>query len=117
MAVRALVIVPTWEGPRSSVRDHEVSAGVGEILLRDLPVPSVVRVAIGYRHEDTFLPIAHSPALETAASAAAPSATDVLLRWTPDGTLRVSPDDPDAASIDRAAARARSEMNAEPLES
>jgi hypothetical protein len=64
LALRALIVVPTWDGPRSSVRDHDVFGTLGELFLRDLPARAVVRVAVGYRHDDAFLPIAHSPALE-----------------------------------------------------
>jgi hypothetical protein len=65
LALRALVVVPTWDGPRSSVRDHDVAGTLGELLLRDLPARAVVRVAVGYRHDDAFLSIAHAPALES----------------------------------------------------
>jgi hypothetical protein len=60
LALRALVVVPTWDGPSSSVRDHDVAGTLGELFLRDLPIRAVVRVAVGYRHDDAFLPIAHA---------------------------------------------------------
>ncbi|HLK38129.1 MAG TPA: tetratricopeptide repeat protein [Polyangiaceae bacterium] len=105
--IRVLVVVPTWDGPKSHVRDHEVSGRSGELVVRDLPAGAVVRVAVGLREGDAFRPVAHSPALSALAPAWPPGA-DGLLRWTPAGTLPLSPGDRDAAAIDRALARARS---------
>jgi hypothetical protein len=102
VALRIVVIVPTWDGPRSSVRDLDVHAMVGDHFARDLPAGCVVRVAIGNRHGDAFIAIAHSPALDTPPGAPSPLIADILVRWTPHGTIRVSHDDGDAASIERA---------------
>jgi hypothetical protein len=107
LALRIVVIVPTWDGPRSSLRDHDVHATLGEHFAIDLPAGCVVRVAIGYRHGDAFVAIAHSPALDTPPGAPSPLVADVLVRWTPQGTIRVSHNDGDAASIERALQRAR----------
>ena len=102
VALRFVIIVPTWDGPRSSVLDHDVHATFGDYFANDLPAGCVVRVAIGYRHGDTFVPIAHSPALDTPAGAPSPLVADLLVRWTPQGAVRLSPTDGDAAAIERA---------------
>lgn len=116
IALRVLVIEPGWDGPRPTVRDHDVAAKVGEFFLRELPARAVLRAAIGWRTKGgegggDFTPIAHSPALEAApgSSGRAPG-TDVahvLAHWTPDGHRPVTDDDPSSPSIVRALARAR----------
>jgi hypothetical protein len=107
IVLRVIVIVPTWDGPQSSIRDHEVHTTLGEFFVRDLPPGCVVRAAIGYRNGAVFVPLAHSPALETPPNAPSPLVADTLVRWTPNGTSRVSEVDPDAASIQRALGRVR----------
>jgi hypothetical protein len=107
IALRLLVIVPTWDGPRSSVRDHDVGATFGDFFARDLPPGCVVRAAVGWKQGDAFLPIAHSPPLETPPGAPSPLVADVLVRWTPRGASPVAANDPDAAAIDRALGRVR----------
>jgi hypothetical protein len=107
IALRIVVIVPTWDGPRSSVRDHDVHTTFGDYFASDLPAGCIVRVAIGYRHGDTFVPVAHSPALDTPAGAPSPLVADILVRWTPHGIVRVSPGDGDADAIERALQRVR----------
>jgi hypothetical protein len=109
IVLRIIVIVPTWDGPRSDVRDHDVHAPLGDYFVSDLPAGCVVRAAIGYRAGDAFVAIAHSPPLETPPGAPSPLVADVLLRWTPKGIVRVSRDDRDAESIGRALDRARRE--------
>lgn len=109
LGIRVVVVVPTWEGPRLSVRDCEATAPVGDLFVRDLPPGSVVRAAIGWRHGDAFVPMAHSPALETPPDSPSPLVADVLVRWTPHGTSPVTPSDPDAGAIDRALGRVRRE--------
>jgi hypothetical protein len=113
IALRIVVIIPTWDGPRSSVRDLDVGATLGDHFEHDLPAGCVVRAAIGYRHGDTFIAITHSPALDTPPGAPSPIVADVLVRWTPQGTLRLSPDDQDAPSIERALERVRREASSE----
>jgi hypothetical protein len=102
LVLRAVVVVASWDGPRTSTHDHEVGARLGDFFVRDLPAASVVRVAIGWKSAAGFLPIAHSPALETPPDSPSPLVADVLVRWTPDGTVPVQPTDPDAAGIARA---------------
>jgi hypothetical protein len=107
VSLRAVVIVPTWDGPRSSVRDHDVHSELGDYFVRDLPGGCVVRVAVGYRQGDAFVAVAHSPSLETPPGAPAPVVGDVLVRWTPHGAVPVTRRDPDAPSIERAVERIR----------
>jgi hypothetical protein len=107
ITLRLVVIVPTWDGPRSSIIDHDAGAVVGDHFARDLPAGCVVRAAIGWKHGDAFLPIAHSPALETPPGAPSPLVADVLVRWTPDGIVPVLPADRDALVIERALGRIR----------
>ena len=109
IGLRVVVVVPTWDGPRSSVRDYDARAPLDELFVRDLPPGCVVRAAIGWRHGDAFVPIAHSPALETPPNGPSPLVADVLVRWTPHGTSPVTPNDRDAAAIDRALGRVRRE--------
>lgn len=109
LALRVVVIVPTWDGPRSTVRDHEVGATLGDYFVRDLPAGCVVRAAVGWKHGDAFLPVAHSPALDTPPGAPSPLVADVLVRWTPQGAERIGAEDRDAASIERALGRVRRE--------
>ena len=80
---------------------------VGDVIERFKKAGCVVRVAIGYRHGDAFIAIAHSPALDTPPGAPSPLVADVLVRWTPEGAIRVSHNDGDAATIDRALHRVR----------
>jgi hypothetical protein len=110
LALRAIVITPTWDGPRSTVRDYDVGLTLGDFFVRELPGGCVVRVAIGLRHADAFVPIAHSPALETPAGAPHPLLAPALVRWTPEGTFPVTTSDRDSASIERAVARVRREV-------
>jgi hypothetical protein len=109
VALRVIIVVPTWDGPRSSARDHEVPSSIGDFFVRDLPAGCVVRAAIGWKQGESFVAIAHSPALETPPGAPSPLVADVLVRWTPTGTQALAPQDRDAAAIDRALGRARRE--------
>jgi hypothetical protein len=112
IALRVVVVVPTWDGPRSDVRTHDVHAPLGEYFLRDLPAGSVVRVAIGYRVGDAFVAITHSPALETPPGGPSALVGEALVRWTPAGALRVSVGDPDIGAIERALGRVRRDVAA-----
>jgi hypothetical protein len=111
IALRVVVVVPTWDGPRSSVRDHDVHTTLGDFVVHDLPAGCVVRAAIGYRHGDAFVSIAHSPALDTPPDGPSPLLGDVLIRWTPQGATRVTSEDRDGASIARALERARNDRS------
>ncbi|MCL2776636.1 MAG: hypothetical protein FWD73_01440 [Polyangiaceae bacterium] len=88
--VRAIAVVPSWEGPTISEHDCEVDPLSGQIVLNDLPAGAVVRVAIGVRTEQKFTPVAHSPALEMEADGAG----ERLVLWTLDGVVAVPESDP-----------------------
>jgi len=107
--LRIVAVTPTWDGPRTATQDHPVEASLGDWFVRELPAGCVVRAAVGWKSADGFQSIAHSPALETPPGAPSPLVADVLVRWTPAGVTRLSPDDPDATSIHRALGRVRRE--------
>lgn len=109
LALRIVVIVPTWDGPQSRTQDVAIDSSLGDWFVRDLPPGCVVRAAIGWKHGDTFDSVAHSPSLETPPGSPSPLVADVLVRWTPTGAVRVRPGDPDAAAIERALGRVRRE--------
>jgi hypothetical protein len=100
--VRVIVLRPTWDGPAEEVRDFELDAATGELVVNDLPEPAVVRVAVGWKRGDDVVPVAHSPALETA-----PRDPERLVRWTIEGAVPVVLDDPRAGTIRRAVDGAR----------
>jgi hypothetical protein len=89
VAIRVVAVEPAWDGPRTSVRDYDVRATLGELFVHDLPPGAAIRVAVGLRSEAAFIPIAHSPPLETAQSSAAFGVGATLVRWTPAGTSPV----------------------------
>jgi hypothetical protein len=105
LCLRLLVITPSWDGPRSSTRDFDVGSSVDRRVVRDLPRGAVVRTAIGWRVGETFVAIAHAPALETPRGSPHPIAADSFVRWTPKGLAPVTPHDSDYASIARALER------------
>jgi hypothetical protein len=102
LTLRLVVVTPSWDGPRSAIRDFDVEASVANRIVRDLPAGSVVRAAIGWRNGDVFLPVAHAPSLETPPGAVSPIAAASFVRWTPRGLAPVTPRDPDYPSIERA---------------
>ena len=108
LVLRVLVVSPMWEGPKSTLRDIEVSAPTGDWFVRDVPKGAVVRAAIGWRAGEEFVAVAHSPALETPLGDASPILADVLVRWTPRGAIPRGASDGDAASIERALGVVRS---------
>ncbi len=87
LALRALVIEPGWHGPRTSVRDHDVHADLGDFFLRDLPSGAVVRVAIGFRTPEAFLPLRHAPLLELPRRSPVEALGHTFVRWTPGGEV------------------------------
>jgi hypothetical protein len=105
VALRAFIITADWNGPRSFTRDIDVGVSIGEWVIRDLPAGAVVRGAMGWRTGDVFLPVGHSPALETPYGGPGPMLAEVAVRWTAGGTVPISPADPDFAVIGRAIGR------------
>ena len=100
--VRAHVVTPSWDGPRAETRDRMIDPDADEVTLQGLPEPSVVRVAVGWLDGETFIPFAHSPALELTQGRG-------LAIWTPRGPVSVLLDDPRAASLARAFDRSQSQ--------
>jgi hypothetical protein len=109
LVLRVVVVAPTWDGPQTRTRDHAIEGSLGDFFVRELPPGCVVRAAIGWRWAEAFESIAHSPSLETPPDSPSPLIADVLVRWTPAGTARVLPSDPDAGTIERALGRMRRE--------
>jgi hypothetical protein len=109
LALRLVVVVPSWDGPQSTSADHAVTLPVGDHFARDLPPGAVVRVALGWKTGDAFVPIAHSPALETPPGGPSPLVADSLVRWTPEGPVPVRPGDPGAVALERALGLVRRE--------
>lgn len=102
VALRVLVIEPTWEGPRTHTRDVEVHVQVGDWFIRELPPGVVVRCAVGWQTADAFVPVSHSPALEAHPNSPSPLLADGLIRWTATGAHRIASGDRDALVIARA---------------
>ncbi len=105
LALRALVVEPGWHGPRTYVRDHDVSTTVGDYFLRELPSGAIVRVAVGYRTPTAFVPLAHSPHLSLPRGGPVARLATTLVRWTPVGVTEVDGDDPAAGFYARALRR------------
>jgi hypothetical protein len=105
--VRAHVVTPTWDGPNTETRDLIVDPDLEHVTLVGLPEPSVVRVAVGWLDGSTFVPVAHSPALEMARGRG-------LVIWSRSGAVPVILDDPRAASIARAVDASRRAAQAHP---
>jgi len=76
--VRAFVITPTWDGPSAEARDIACDPRAGKLRLTDLPPDAVVRIAIGRFEDGSFVPLAHSPAIEREGAE--------LAVWTVEGT-------------------------------
>jgi hypothetical protein len=74
--VRIVVVTPSWEGPTLETRDIACDSAAGSLKIAGLPEQVVVRVAIGWFDQGTFVPIAHSPAIERRPD---------LVIWTLDG--------------------------------
>jgi hypothetical protein len=98
--VRAYIVTPSWDGPRSETRDRMIDPDLEQIILEALPEPSVVRVAVGWLDGTTFLPFAHSPALELTRGR-------VLGIWTTHGVTPIALGDPRAAAFATALAASR----------
>ena len=112
VSLRVLIIEPTWDGPRTHVRDHSVHAQLGEWFIRNLPLGSVVRAGLGWRDGEAFVAVAHSPALEVPPGTPSPILGETLVRWTPKGVYRVEPGEKSAEVIERALDRVQSRVRA-----
>jgi hypothetical protein len=106
LALRALIVTPSWDGPSRETRDVIVEA-TGELVVRGLPERAIVRVAIGTLDGERFVPLAHAPALEITPPRPGVPGGGGLVRWTLRGPVPVVLDDPRAASIARAWSAAR----------
>ncbi len=62
LVIRAVVILPTWDGPKVDVHDTQVSAAAGEITLSlaRFGDRAIVRVAVGIRYLGEFAALAHA---------------------------------------------------------
>jgi hypothetical protein len=89
VALRVLVITPSWEGPLSTTTDLDVGVSLGDWFIRNLPSGAIVRVAVGWRRGDGFTPIAHCPALETPPASASSIVADTFFAWSPGGMVRI----------------------------
>jgi hypothetical protein len=98
--VRAYIVTPSWDGPRTETRDRMIDPDLEQVILEALPEPSVVRVAVGWLDGASFLPFAHSPALELTRGHA-------LAIWTTRGVTPIALGDPRAASFATALAASR----------
>jgi hypothetical protein len=107
MALRVLVIVPTWDGPKVTSRDIDVPSHTGDWFLRELPEGAVVRVAVGWRSEGGFVPAAHTYAIEPTPETRSPIVADLLVRWTAWG---IEPAGHDAKALEIARAMALQEV-------
>lgn len=101
IALHVLVITPTWDGPKSRAWDIDVHGALGDWFVRDLPTGAVVRVAVGWRGPQGFVPAAHTYAVEPTPETRSPIAADLLAVWSPWGT------EPVAASVEHAVDVAR----------
>ncbi len=116
LTLRVLVIVPTWDGPRTYTRDIDVRASLGDWFVRELPKDAIVRAAIGWlTPEGVFLSAAHSLTAQPPPRDRAAAFADRLARWTPAGTLSLGAGtvDAEAARIARALARSEARRIAE----
>ncbi len=110
LTLRVLVIVPTWDGPRTFTRDIEVHARLGDYFVRDLPKDAIVRAAIGWlAPTGAFVSAAHSFIAQPAPRDRAPLLAERLARWTPEATHPVEAGSTDVEATLVARALARSE--------
>ena len=116
LTLRILVIVPTWDGPRTYTRDIDVGTSLGDWFVRDLPKDAIVRAAIGWlTPQGAFLSAAHSQTAQPAPRDRAAAFAERLARWTPAGTMAVGGGaiDAEAARVARALTRSEARRIAE----
>jgi hypothetical protein len=102
LAIRVLLVEPTWDGPASVVRDLDVASVQGDSFVKGVPEGVHARVAVGWSAAGKFHPVAHSPALELETDGEGRALPGALKRWTLAGTVPLGRTDRDAASIERA---------------
>ena len=112
--LRILIIVPTWDGPRTATRDLDVQgASLGDWFVRELPKDAIVRAAIGWLLADgVFVSAAHSFPAEPAPAERSPFIAELLSKWTPEGTTPAGMV-PEAMLVARAVARSEARRIAE----
>lgn len=104
--LRVLVMVPTWDGPRSFQRDIEVQMHVGDWFVRELPEGAVVRAALGWKSADgVFVSAAHSVGVEPSRREPSEVVAQWFARWTPEASHDVAAGEPEALKLTRALAR------------
>ncbi|HEY1958357.1 MAG TPA: DUF4912 domain-containing protein [Polyangiaceae bacterium] len=116
LTLRVLVIVPTWDGPRTYTRDIDVGVSFGDWFVRDLPNDAIIRAAIGWlTPQGAFLSAAHSQTAHPAPRDRAAAFAEQLARWTPAGTAPLGDGaaDVEAARIARALTRSEARRIAE----
>lgn len=113
--LRILIIVPTWDGPRTATRDIDVhGAGLGDWFVRELPKDAIVRAAIGWLLPDgVFVSAAHSFPAEPAPADRSPFIAELLARWTAERTVAAGSLDVEALRVARAVARSEARRIAE----
>ena len=113
--LRVLIIVPTWDGPRTATRDIDVrGAALGDWFVRELPKEAIVRAAIGWLLPDgVFVSAAHSFPAEPAPADRSPFIAELLSRWTPQGTVPAGTLDAEARLVARAVAQSEARRIAE----
>jgi hypothetical protein len=110
LTLRVLIIVPTWDGPRTYTRDVEVHAQLGDWFVRELPKDAIVRAAIGWLSPaGVFLSAAHSMTAQPAPRDRSSILAERLARWAPGGTTPIEPGASDLEALRVARALARSE--------
>lgn len=110
LTLRVLVIVPTWDGPRTFTRDIDARVQLGDWFVRELPKDAIVRAAVGWLSpQGAFLSAAHSLTAQPAPRERAAVFAESLARWTPSGTVAIAPGDADVEATRMARALARSE--------
>ena len=68
LTLRVLLVEPSWDAPKTRVRDFPVADATGLRRVEGLPARYVMSAALGWRANDVFVSIAHSAALESDAT-------------------------------------------------
>jgi hypothetical protein len=84
--VRIVAVEPSWQGPKTSLRDEEVREPLGELFATDLPAGALIRAAVGARIGADFVSIAHGSAVEMPPLGPAVLSSRALRVWTEPST-------------------------------